>query len=99
MQPTTFNTMENFNNLMAMRVFVEACEQWCYENKNYKYSIHLETTYFDHGQDWKWTTFITTDEDTENVSDSEVYPHRSRFRGFHDFCDIIGWQGHTGLFP
>lgn len=63
MQPTVFNSYENFNNIMAMRVFLEGCEQWCYENKNYKYSIHLETTYFDHGQDWKWTTFITTDED------------------------------------
>ena len=66
MQPTTFNSYENFNNIMAMRVFLEGCEQWCYENKSYKYSVDIGTVYFDHGQDWKWTTFITTDEDDDS---------------------------------
>ena len=65
MQPKILTTAENFNNLMAMRVFTEACEQWCVENKNFKYEITVETTYFDYGQDWKYTAFITIDTDTE----------------------------------
>lgn len=64
MQPTTFNSIENFNNLMAMRVFVEACNQYNFENKTYRYQVSIKEMYFDYGQDWKYTGFYT--EDTED---------------------------------
>lgn len=71
MSPKVLNSIEHFNNLMAMRVFVEACKQWCFENKNYRYDVTIETTYFDYGQNWKYTAFITYDydEDDENKID------------------------------
>lgn len=63
MQPTVLNGIEHFNNMMAMRVFVEACEQWCVENKNFRYEVSIKTMYFDAGQDWKYTGFLTVDTD------------------------------------
>lgn len=66
MQPTLFNSIENFNNLMAMRIFVEACEQWKYENKNYRYEVEVKDMYFDFGQDWKYTGFLTIDTDRDS---------------------------------
>jgi hypothetical protein len=63
MQPTVLNGIEHFNNMMAMRVFVEACEQWNVENKNYRYQVYIEEMYFDIGQDWKYTGFLTVDTD------------------------------------
>ena len=70
MQPTVLNSNEHFHNLMAMRVFREACAQWCVENKNFRYDVTIRTTYFDMGQDWKYTAFITEaeDEDSEILS-------------------------------
>ena len=65
MQPTVLNGFEHFNNLMAMRVFAETCQRWCFENKNYRYDVTIRTTYFDHGQDWRCTAFITYDEDMD----------------------------------
>lgn len=55
--------LRTFNNLMAMRVFVEACEQYNVENKNFDYTVSIKTMYFDFGQDWKYTGFLTTRED------------------------------------
>jgi hypothetical protein len=66
MQPTVLNSQEHFHNLMAMRVFREACSQWCVENKNFRYDVTIKTIYFDMGQDWKYTAFITEDEDEES---------------------------------
>ena len=64
MQPTVFNSIKNFNNLMAMRVFVEACEQYNVVNKNFDYTVSIKTAmYFDFGADWKYTGFLTTKED------------------------------------
>ena len=68
MQPTVFNSIENFNNLMAMRVFVEACEQWNVENKNYRYQVYIKQMYFDYGQSWQYTGFLTVD--TDHAEDS-----------------------------
>lgn len=64
MQPTVLKGIEYFNNRQAMEVFVNACLQWCLENKNFRYDVKIKTTYFDYGQDWKYTAFITYDEDT-----------------------------------
>ena len=69
MQPTVFNSIENFNNLMAMRVFVEACEQYNVENKNYRYEVSIKEMYFDYGQDWKYTGFLTRDTEADWVSE------------------------------
>ena len=69
MQPTVFNSIENFNNLMAMRVFVEACEQYNVENKTHRYEVSIEEMYFDYGQDWKYTGFLTKDLDADWVSE------------------------------
>ena len=66
MQPTVLNSHEHFHNLMAMRVFREACAQWCIENKNFRYDVTIRTIYFDMGQDWKYTAFITEDEEEES---------------------------------
>lgn len=66
MQPRVLNSIENFNNLMAMRVFVEACEQWNVENKSYRYQVYIKQMYFDYGQDWQYTGFCTVD--TEETS-------------------------------
>ena len=63
-----FNSIENFNNLMAMRVFVEACNQYNFENKTYRYEVSIKEMYFDYGQDWKYTGFLTTD--TDHADDS-----------------------------
>ena len=66
MQPTVLNSHEHFHNLMAMRVFREACAQWCVENKNFRYDVTIKTIYFDIGQNWKYTAFITEDEEEES---------------------------------
>lgn len=63
MQPTLLNSIEHFANKMAMRVFVDTCEQYCYENKNFRYDVRIKEMYFDYGQDWKYTGFLTTDLD------------------------------------
>ena len=61
MQPTVLKPIEHFNNLMAMKVFVEACDQWNIENKDYNYQVFIKEMYFDAGQDWKYTGFLTVD--------------------------------------
>jgi hypothetical protein len=66
MQPTVLNSIENFNNLMAMRVFVEACNQYNFENKNYRYEVSIKEMYFDYGQNWKYTGFCTVDTEETN---------------------------------
>lgn len=63
MQPTVLKSIEHFVNMMAMRVFVDACEQYCYENKNFRYDVKIKEMYFDYGQDWKYTGFLITDLD------------------------------------
>lgn len=63
MQPTVLNSIEHFANKMAMKVFVDTCEQYCYENKNFRYDVRIKDMYFDYGQDWKYTGFLTTDLD------------------------------------
>lgn len=63
MQPRVLDSVKDFNNLMALRVFTEACEQWCVENKNFRYNVEIKVVYFDYGQNWKYTALITTDED------------------------------------
>lgn len=64
MQPTVLDSYEYFNNLMALRVFTDACRKWQVENKSYRYDIQIETTYFDFGQNWSWTTVVATDDET-----------------------------------
>lgn len=66
MQPKVLTEIEHFINRQAMRVFVNACSQWCFENKNFRYDIGIKNIYFDYGQNWKYTAFITYDEDTED---------------------------------
>lgn len=73
MQPTVLTSAENFNNLMALRVFRDACSQWQIENKNLTYDITIQKVYFDFGQGWEWTTIIATNEDTD-VSVQPLYP-------------------------
>lgn len=66
MQPRVLTTAENFNNKMALKIFQEAALQWMSENKCFSYDLTIENTYFDFGQDWKWTTIIVTDEDRDS---------------------------------
>jgi hypothetical protein len=63
MQPKTLSLLTDFNNLKALQLFAEACTQWMGENKNFRYDVTIENTYFDAGQDWMWTTIIVKDED------------------------------------
>lgn len=65
MQPQIINSIEHFTNIMAMRVFIEACQQWSVENNKFKFVVSIENMYFDYGQDWKYTGFLTTDTDTD----------------------------------
>ena len=64
-EPQELKAPENFMERTAMRVFVMATSEWMYENKNFRYDISIKTVYFDIGQNWKWTTFIVTDTDTD----------------------------------
>ena len=40
-----------------------------------------------------------SEEDTEDVADTEVYPARGFLRILCKCSDIIGWQCHTSLLP
>lgn len=64
-EPQVIKATENFMEITAMRVFVMATMEWMSENKNFKYDISIKKVYFDIDQNWMWTTFIVTDEDTD----------------------------------
>lgn len=64
-EPQVIKATENFMEMTAMRVFVMATMEWMSENKNFKYDISIKKVYFDIDQNWMWTTFIVTDEDTD----------------------------------
>ena len=64
-EPQEIKATENFMEITAMRVFVMATMEWMSENKNFKYDISIKKVFFDIDQDWMWTTFIVTDEDTD----------------------------------
>ena len=63
MQPKVFHLPGDFHHMMAMRIFVESCSEWMRENKDFRYDITIEDIYFDFSQDWKYTAFITRDND------------------------------------
>jgi hypothetical protein len=66
-EPQELKATENFMEITAMRVFVMATMKWMSENKNFRYDISIKKVYFDIDQkiSWMWTTFIVTDEDTD----------------------------------
>ena len=64
-EPQEIKSTENFIERTAMRVFERATMEWMVENKNLRYDISIKDVYFDMGQDWTWTTFVVTDEDTD----------------------------------
>ena len=64
-EPQEIKATENFMEITAMRVFVMATMEWMVENKNFRYDISIKKVYFDIGQNWTWTTFVVTDEDTD----------------------------------
>lgn len=64
-EPQVIKATENFMEITAMRVFEMATMEWMSENKNFKYDISIKKVFFDIDQDWMWTTFIVTDEDTD----------------------------------
>lgn len=64
-EPQELNITENFIEITAMKVFEMATMEWMYENKNSRYDISIKKVYFDIDQNWMWTTFIVTDEDTD----------------------------------
>lgn len=64
-EPQELKAIENFIERTAMRVFVMATMEWMSENKNFRYDISIKKVFFDIDQDWMWTTFIVTDEDTD----------------------------------
>ena len=64
-EPQVITATENFIERTAMEVFEMATMEWMVENKNFKYDISIKKVYFDMGQNWMWTTFIVTDEDTD----------------------------------
>ena len=63
-EPQEIKSTKNLIERTAMRVFERATLEWMVENKNFRYAISIENIYFDIGQNWTWTTFIVTDEDT-----------------------------------
>jgi hypothetical protein len=66
MEPQIITSIDNFPNTIAMDVFKNACAQWNYLNNNFKYDITTENVFFEFGQDWKYTSFITTDVESES---------------------------------
>lgn len=64
-EPQELKATENFIERTAMRVFVMATMEWMSENKNFRYDISIKKVFFDIDQNWMWTTFIVTDEDTD----------------------------------
>lgn len=64
-EPQELKVTENFMEITAMKVFEMATMEWMYENKNSRYDISIKKVYFDIDQNWMWTTFIVTDEDTD----------------------------------
>jgi hypothetical protein len=66
-EPQEIKATENFMEKTAMRVFVMATMEWMSENKNFRYDISIKKVYFDIDQKFSlmWTTFIVTDEDTD----------------------------------
>jgi hypothetical protein len=66
-EPQELKATENFMEITAMRVFVMATMKWMSENKNFRYDISIKKVYFDIDQKFScmWTTFIVTDEDTD----------------------------------
>ena len=64
-EPQELKAIENFMEITAMRVFVMATMEWMSENKNFRYDISIKKVFFDIDQNWMWTTFIVTDEDTD----------------------------------
>ena len=74
MQPKTLSLLTDFNNLKALQLFAEACTQWMGENKNFRYDVAIENTYFDFGQDWMWTTIIVKDEKNQRRSWQALSP-------------------------
>lgn len=64
-EPQELKATENFMERTAMRVFVSATMEWMSENKNFKYDISIKKVFFDIDQNWMWTTFVVTDEDTD----------------------------------
>ena len=63
-EPQELKATKNYMERTAMRVFVMATMEWMSENKNFRYDISIKKVFFDMSQDWMWTTFIVTDEDT-----------------------------------
>lgn len=64
-EPQELKITENFMEITAMRVFEMATMEWMSENKNFRYDISIKKVFFDIDQNWMWTTFIVTDEDTD----------------------------------
>lgn len=64
-EPQELKATENFIEITAMRVFVMATMEWMSKNKNFRYDISIKKVFFDIDQSWMWTTFIVTDEDTD----------------------------------
>ena len=64
-EPQELKATENFIERTAMRVFERATMECMRENKNFIYDISIKDVYFDIGQNWTWTTFVVTDEDTD----------------------------------
>ena len=64
-EPQEIKSTKNFIERTAMRVFERATLEWMIENKNFRYDISIEKSFFDMGQNWMWTTFIVTDTDTD----------------------------------
>lgn len=62
-KPQELKATENFMEITAMRVFVMATMEWMSENKNFRYDISIKKVFID--QNWMWTTFIVTDEYTD----------------------------------
>ena len=64
-EPQEIKATGNVVEIVSMRVFVMATMEWMRENKNFRYDISIKKVFFDIDQNWMWTTFIVTDEDTE----------------------------------
>ena len=65
-QPKVLDAIRDSNEHIALRIFVDGCEQWNLENKNFRYNVTIKNMYFDFGQDWKYTGLLTQDTEEDN---------------------------------
>ena len=65
MQPRVFNPISDLQNIISLKTFCDACNEYSKENRGH-FKVSMQECYFDFGQDWRYTALITTNETNGN---------------------------------